>query len=231
MSGAFRVIAVVLALGCSACTVSGSIDTGDDDGGGDPTTDSGVDPGTDGGPSGGDTASGGADTRGGGGKDSGSPGSDTAPPGTDTAPPPADTTPPPVDTGPVDPGDPYASARVTCVDEINKYRATEGKPPYAGWSSANSCVDGEAKADSISGVAHSAFGKCGEFAQNECPGWPGPPDSLMIGCLKMMWDEGPGTPFSAHGHYINMSSTSYTSVSCGFFQTPSGSYWAAQDFK
>ena len=118
-----------------------------------------------------------------------------------------------------------------CVDEINKYRATEGKPPYAGWTSAQSCADDESKADSISGVAHSAFGKCGESAQNECPGWPGPPDTLIVGCLKMMWAEGPGTPFSAHGHYINMSSTSYRSVACGFYKTPSGSYWAVQDFK
>ena len=224
---------MAVALAASSCTVSGSIDTSDDDDGGgiDPGADSAVDPGHDGGPSGSDTASSGSDTKGGGGKDTSSPGTDTASPGTDTAPPPTDTTPPPVDTGPVDPGDPYASARVTCVDEINKYRATEGKPPYAGWSSAFSCVDGEAKADSISGVAHSAFGKCGEFAQNECPGWAGPPDSLIVDCLKSMWAEGPGTPFSAHGHYINMSSTSYTSVACGFYKTASGNYWAAQDFK
>ena len=102
---------------------------------------------------------------------------------------------------------------------------------YAGWTSAQSCADDESKADSISGVAHSAFGKCGESAQNECPGWPGPPDTLIVGCLKMMWAEGPGTPFSAHGHYINMSSTAYKSVACGFYKTASGSYWAVQDFR
>ena len=122
-------------------------------------------------------------------------------------------------------------ARVFCVDEINKYRATLSLAPYAGWTSAGTCADGQSKTDSETGKAHSAFGKCGEFAQNECPGWPGPPDSLLSGCLKMMWAEGPGEPFSAHGHYINMSSKSYSSVACGFYKTPSGNWWAVQDFK
>jgi hypothetical protein len=123
------------------------------------------------------------------------------------------------------------AARVACVDGINAYRATLGLAAYAGWTSAASCADGEAKADSESGTAHGAFGQCGESAQNECPGWPGPPDSLLAGCLKMMWDEGPGQPFSAHGHYINMSSTTYTSVACGFFQMSTGSWWAVQNFR
>ena len=121
--------------------------------------------------------------------------------------------------------------RVTCVDEINRYRATLSLPPYAGWTSAGTCADGQSKSDSESGKAHGTFGKCGESAQNECPGWPGPPDSMIKGCLKMMWAEGPGEPFSAHGHYINMSSTSYKSVACGFYQTPSGSWWSVQDFR
>ena len=54
-----------------------------------------------------------------------------------------------------------------------------------------------------------------------------PLTQLLDGCLAQMWAEGPGQPFSAHGHYINMSSTSYTTVACGFYQTPSGSWWAA----
>jgi hypothetical protein len=143
-------------------------------------------------------------------------------------PPPDDTGTVVVDTGP--PSDPLAAARVDCVAEINKYRATLSLPPYAPWTSAETCVDGEAKKDSETGTAHSAFGSCGESAQNECPGWPGPPDSMIKSCLAMMWAEGPGD-FSSHGHYINMSSSSYTSVSCGFYQTPSGDWWAAQDFQ
>jgi hypothetical protein len=127
-------------------------------------------------------------------------------------------------------GDPLAAARVTCVDEINKYRATLSLPPYVGWTSAGACADGQCKSDSESGTAHGAFGKCGEFAQNECPGWPGPPETLIKGCLKMMWNEGPG-PWAGHGHYINMSSAKYTTVACGFYQTPAGSWWAVQDFR
>lgn len=180
---------------------------------------------------------GGSDSRsnndGGGATDTSTSGGDTTPPPVDTSPPPEDTSPPPVDTAPpppVDTGDPIGAARTTCLDEINKYRATLSLPPYVGWTSAETCVDGEAKKDSETGTAHSAFGSCGESAQNECPGWPGPPQTLIVDCLKMMWAEGPGD-FAAHGHYINMSSTSYTSVSCGFYQTPSGDWWAAQDFR
>lgn len=85
--------------------------------------------------------------------------------------------------------------------------------------------------DSQSGQAHGAFGQCGEWAQNECPGWPGPPGGMITDCLQMMWDEGPGADFNTHGHYINMSSQQYTQVACGFYVTPSGDVWAIQNFK
>jgi hypothetical protein len=80
-------------------------------------------------------------------------------------------------------------------------------------------------------TAHGAFGQCGEFAQNECPGWPAPAEKMITGCLKAMWDEGPGDFNSGHGHYINMSSTKYALVACGFYTTPSGDIWSVQDFK
>ena len=155
---------------------------------------------------------------------------------------PADATPPPdtapaadagpaPDTTPPDTGDPIADARVICVNEINAYRATLKLPPYAGWTSAATCGDGQAKADSATGTAHGAFGKCGENAQNECPGWPGPPDSMIKGCLKSMWAEGPGSFYGGHGHYINMSSKDYTTVACGFYVTSAGAWWSVQDFR
>lgn len=130
-----------------------------------------------------------------------------------------------------DPTDPYDGARQDCVDRINAFRATEGLPPYARWTDAEGCVDGQAQADSESGVPHSAFGQCGEWAQNECPGWPADPEVINQDCLQMMWDEGPGEPFSEHGHYLNMSNASYTQVACGFYATPDGSMWATQDFR
>jgi len=123
------------------------------------------------------------------------------------------------------------TAEQLCVDTINNYRATLGLPPYARWSAEETCADGQAKSDSQSGTAHGAFGQCTEFAQNECPGWPGPPSSMIPQCLQMMWNEGPGTNFAQHGHYINMSSTQYTQVACGFYTLSDGSVWAVQDFK
>jgi hypothetical protein len=118
-----------------------------------------------------------------------------------------------------------------CVDKINEYRATLSLSPYARWKDGEGCADGEAKSDSETMKAHGAFGTCGEFAQDECPGWPGPEIKLLDGCLAQMWAEGPGEPYSAHGHYINMSSTKYTQAACGFYQTPDGKFWAVQNFK
>ena len=129
-------------------------------------------------------------------------------------------------------GDPYAADRKLCVDTINQYRATLGLPGYTEWSDEESCADGEAKSDSASGQAHGAFGTCNENAQDECPGWPGNDIAGSLkGCLQQMWNEGPGTDFSTHGHYINMSSSKYTQAACGFFVTPDGSLWAVQNFK
>jgi hypothetical protein len=120
-------------------------------------------------------------------------------------------------------------AQDLCVAEINKWRATEGLPPLARWTEAETCVDGQCKSDSETGKAHGAFGKCGEQAQNECPGWPGKPETMIAGCLKMMWDEKFGT--GEKGHYINMKNTRYTKVSCGFYVTPAGKVWAIQNFR
>ncbi|WP_437966304.1 CAP domain-containing protein [Sorangium sp. So ce260] len=126
--------------------------------------------------------------------------------------------------------DPTGVAQL-CVDTINQHRATLGLPPLARWVEAESCSDGECESDGKTGQAHGAFGACDERAQNECPGWPGPPESMIESCLQVMWDEGPGEDFNAHGHYINMSSTAYTQVACGFHTFPDGSVWAVQNFR
>jgi len=118
-----------------------------------------------------------------------------------------------------------------CVDKINAYRATLSLPALARWTDEEACGDGQAQSDSSSGTAHGAFGKCTEMAQNECPGWPGPPATMIGGCLDMMWAEGPGADFSTHGHYINMSSTTYTKVACGFYTLSDGKVWSVQDFR
>ena len=126
--------------------------------------------------------------------------------------------------------DPYAAERKACVDRINGFRATENLPPLAAWTDKGICTDAEAKSDSASGQAHGAFGMCGEGAQNECPGW-GSIEQTIQGCLQDMWDEGPGEPYSEHGHYINMSNPDYTKVACGFYEKPDGKVWAIQNFR
>ena len=128
-------------------------------------------------------------------------------------------------------GDANAPLRAHCVDKINAYRATLGLPAYAAWSEQGTCSDQSAASDANTGTAHGAFGKCTEMAQNECPGWPGPPETMIDNCLQMMWDEGPGTDFAKHGHYINMSSTTYTKVACGFAQAADGKWWSVQNFR
>ena len=118
-----------------------------------------------------------------------------------------------------------------CVDTINQHRASIGLGPLTRWTDAEACSDGEAESDANSGQPHGAFGSCGESGQNECPGWPGPAEEMIGGCLQMMWDEGPGEDFQTHGHYINMTNPSYSMVSCGFHTLPDGDVWAVQNFK
>jgi len=123
------------------------------------------------------------------------------------------------------------SAEQQCVDIINNYRATLSLPPYARWTDAEMCASSEAASDSQSGTAHGAFGMCKESAQNECPGYGGSYATMLPKCLDLMWKEGPGTDFSAHGHYINMTNPKYTKVACGFATTAAGKIWSVQDFK
>ncbi len=129
-----------------------------------------------------------------------------------------------------DPNDPFDAARQLCVDTINMYRATLGLPAYKRWVDAESCSDEEAASDGATGTAHGAFPKCGESAQNECPGWPAPAETSLPKCLELMWAEGPGADFNQHGHYINMSSESYTKVACGFAEAQDG-LWMVQNFQ
>jgi hypothetical protein len=143
-----------------------------------------------------------------------------APPG---YPPPAGGFPPPAGAGS------FASARQLCVDRTNQFRASVGARPLQRVTAAEACLDAQAAHDGSVGAAHAAFGRCNEGAQNECPGWAGPPDSMVGPCLKMMFDEGPGAG-PAHGHYTNMVDAKYTGVACGFSVLPNGRVWMVQDF-
>jgi len=126
--------------------------------------------------------------------------------------------------------DPDEAATQLCVDTINMYRATLGLAALERWKDAEACSDAQCVSDGMSGTPHGAFGMCGEGAQNECPGWPAPPASMIEGCLELMWSEGPGEDFAAHGHYINMSNPGYARVACGFAEV-NGQIWSVHNFQ
>lgn len=112
---------------------------------------------------------------------------------------------------------------------MDRASLTPPSPPLSEAMADESCVDGQAEADFTASTPHSAFGTCKEHAQNECPGWPGPPGAIMTKCLADMWAEGP-PPAGQDNHWLNMSNAHYTKVACGFYQTPEGKWWATQDF-
>jgi hypothetical protein len=118
------------------------------------------------------------------------------------------------------------SAADVCVRAINAHRAEQGLPAFERWTDAEACADGEAKSDGASGQAHGAAFQCGEVAQNECPGGPGPAAQMIPQCLELMWEQGPG-----EGHHDNMASTRFTKVACGFHTLPDGSVWSVQNFR
>ena len=68
-----------------------------------------------------------------------------------------------------------------------------------------------------------------DAAQNECPGWDSTP-STIDGCTQSMFDEGECSDFDTCGHYLNITSTTSTSVACGYYTTSSGAVWMVQNF-
>ena len=123
-----------------------------------------------------------------------------------------------------------------CVDRINQLRAEcQCLPPLARWKGGESCADEHSEYDSEPGrPPHAGFQEriCspGGFGQNECPAYPS--TAMLIGsCLQAMWDEGPGEDFDEHGHYLNMTNSSFSEVACGLFTTPRGDVWSVQNFR
>ncbi|HEY2409401.1 MAG TPA: CAP domain-containing protein [Polyangiaceae bacterium] len=124
--------------------------------------------------------------------------------------------------------DPFQNARALCLTRVNDYRARTGLPPLTRNQPAESCADSQAASDGQAGVAHGAFMRCRESAQNECPHWSGTLEDVVERCLAMMFAEGPGSG-AAHGHYVNMTDPNYHSLSCGISAT-AGNIWMVQDF-
>jgi hypothetical protein len=125
-----------------------------------------------------------------------------------------------------------------CVARINQFRACVCLGPLARNTAAEACADQMAQNDYTKQTAHDGFATnlCTPrgMAQNECPGWGstgwGSAQQTIDGCILMMFEEGPGTDFATHGHYINMTSTSYTSVACGFYIDSAGKTTQVQNF-
>lgn len=122
-----------------------------------------------------------------------------------------------------------------CLETVNAFRATEDLAPLKLWSDSASCLARQAATDAASGTAHGSFGVCAERAQNTCPGWPSDTSlakqrSVLRSCVQMMWNEGPGSDFSKHGHYLNMVNPAYSKVGCGFHHA-AGRLWINMDFR
>lgn len=115
------------------------------------------------------------------------------------------------------------------MQRTNEYRARKHLAPYARRTDEESCADSQAQGDATANTPHADFGRCREMAQNECPAWKGTPAHMVDACLKMMMDEGPGQG-SQHGHYENIMSPRYSSLSCGLYVAPDGKMWLVQDF-
>lgn len=120
-------------------------------------------------------------------------------------------------------GTPRPDPHATCVEIINRLRATAQLPPYARWSAGELCADKAAAADAAAGKPHSAFGSCGEPAQNVCPDRDGGVSALE-GCLSTQWSSKPS------GVHQALASVIYTKVACGLFVTAQGKLWAVQNF-
>ena len=105
--------------------------------------------------------------------------------------------------------------------------------PLARWADGEACADTHAEYDSTR-TPHAGFQAriCPQsgFGQNECPGYRST-SQVISTCLQQMWDEGPGEPFQAHGHYLNMTNPRFSMVACGFYTTPNGAVWAVQNFQ
>ncbi|OIP45434.1 MAG: hypothetical protein AUK31_08405 [Fibrobacteres bacterium CG2_30_45_31] len=125
--------------------------------------------------------------------------------------------------------------RLECMNFNNDRRAELSVSALGRWTRGEACADSEALADQSGAGAHGSFGSCGEYAQNTCPGWP--TDSsiashvqVLRSCMQSMWDEGPGEPYSAHGHYINMSNADYSELACGFSEV-NGNLWVNMNYQ
>jgi hypothetical protein len=121
--------------------------------------------------------------------------------------------------------------RSACVAKVNAFRATLNLPALVRRKDMEECADAQAKQDFHNNKAHGALGQCQEsIGQCECPNWGNRTDSEIVNqCLQQMWDEGPGSDFSKHGHFRIMSNADAKGVACGIYRE-GGNVWAIQNY-
>ena len=123
------------------------------------------------------------------------------------------------------------TAKQFCVSETNRYRAMAGKPALAESSALEAYADTGAMVD-FSSSPHNHFSSTSgggiAFAENECPVqgiWMLPAGgdlkTVVGNCVMAFYNEGPGTDYATHGHYINMMGP-YASLGCGTYQMGTG---------
>lgn len=133
-------------------------------------------------------------------------------------------------------GAPDSSADTTdlmfCVEETNRYRAMDGRPPLAHSQAIEDYAMVGAQQDTEQGQAHYHFSSTNgggiAFAENECPsflGWTvmGTVRNTIAECIAAFYSEGPGG-----GHYDNMMGN-YGSCGCGVYLTGTGGITIVQD--
>lgn len=116
-----------------------------------------------------------------------------------------------------------------CVDEINRYRTSVGRPPLARSQSLETFATDAAQKDAGVRIAHQHFrdtnGAGVSQAETEILWWKDQPvhDVVQKG-LAQMWRVGPG------GEHYDIISGPYTQVGCGAFIS-NGEVTVSQDFR
>ncbi|HXS19118.1 MAG TPA: CAP domain-containing protein, partial [Polyangiaceae bacterium] len=123
-----------------------------------------------------------------------------------------------------------------CVARVNQFRACICLPPLTRHTEGEDCASQQAQYDYENDTFHGGIRAkicsppaLNNAAQNECPDYPSVTSTIGL-CHQQMFDEGECDDFEVCGHYINMMDERTESVSCGYYETPSGNVWMVENF-
>jgi len=116
-----------------------------------------------------------------------------------------------------------------CADEVNRYRASVGKPPLLRSAELEGVAAQAARNDGLSHQAHHWFatthGGGLSVAENEILWWQGfGVRSVIEQGLQQMWESGP------RGEHYDIMVGAFTQIGCGIFVNGS-EVTVAQDFR